>query len=97
MEIIGNLLIYGMHFTLTTIAVVGAVFDPMLGVIACIQLALYYLDANKKFFNKFFVLPGVIFNKNLLSRTYYYRLKFFSFWIAFVVSLGMWVKRLILN
>lgn len=93
-RLIANILIFGAFSVLGIIAIAGAVYEPMLGVLHCIILSAYFFDFNKRAFGRFFVSPKVFINKTKFVDKDH-RFLFFVFVFVWIVSLLMVFVRMV--
>ncbi|WP_229007658.1 hypothetical protein [Methylophilus sp. Leaf408] len=62
-RLIANVLIFGAFSVLGIVAIAGAVYEPVLGLLHCVAVSAYFFDFNRRVFGRFFVSPKVFINK----------------------------------
>lgn len=87
-RLLANILLYSYFVIIGIVAVSGAIYLPVLGIIFCIGLTAYFFDFNKRVFGRFLVSSNHFIKKsNLISNDH--RLLSFIFVIAWVINLLM--------
>lgn len=89
-----DVLTYAQYLFTAIVSIGGAIYLPILGFFALLGVAATFFDCNKKIYGRYFISPGIFFDKQRKLRPYH-KLLFYLFSVSLLVNVAALFLRLI--